>query len=306
MTYWTVPVKRGALRELTGDDVFPREVEMIKTAADLLNKAYGNVHLITDDEGRAKLGSIEWSTVDTSLNDLPKEYCSTWSLGKIKSYNIISQRGEPFLHVDGDFFISQRLPKDIEEKPIIFEAKEPAGRQHNYVTAAFKNYCRFKHFTAPGQKCIRDDSPENNFDEGILVDHAFSCGVVGGTDLDYFFNYSESSLRTVLDPLNKPFFTSDLPTRKRYHPNLTEHSPAVLAEQYYAALVAKAMNRTPSFLDAAKQKITNNIHEWLNINAPHVENNFKYLHLRGFFKIYFEQIFHHKIYKPGHPFDSTL
>lgn len=301
MSYWTVPIVRGELYRNTGSNVFPYEVEMFKTAAELLSKAYGNVHLITDDEGKEKLKSIEWSSIDTSLNNLPKEYFNTWSLGKLKTYNIISQRGESFLHVDGDFFINQRLPKSIEEKPIIFEAEENASRQHNYVTAAFRDYCTFKHLTIPGKKCIELRDIENRFEGGILPARAFNCGIVGGSDMDYFFNYSESSLRTIFDPLNKPFFTADIKERKRYHLNISNHTNAILAEQYYAAIIAKAMDRTPYFIDANNSTPGDNIHRWLKQDSP---NTFKYLHLRGFYKIYFEQIFHHKIFTPSSLFNT--
>lgn len=315
MSYWSLPVvERQMIKKFTSRDEYPYELEMIKTVADLLNKAYNNVHLITDDEGRKKLSGIEWSSIDTSLNDLPKEYHACWSLGKIKAYNIIAQRGEPFLHFDGDFFINQRLPKHIEEKPIIFQSREHAAIEQNYVLRAFKNFCPFKHFTAPVEKCIRVDSQENCFVNGVLPKIAYNCGIVGGSDMDYFFNYTESALKTVFDPLNKPYFVVGLDQRKRYHPNMATWTPTIIAEQYYAAMVAKMMDKEPYFLaypDIDNPREQQRMKEWLQpaqltlqFEEPEL-SEFRWMHLQGHYKVYYEQIFHQKDLIIGDPFRNA-
>jgi len=316
MSHWTIPTTRELIQKYTnGNNDFPHEVEMVKKSVELLNKAYGEVHFITDNEGAKKFSSIEWASVDTSLNDLPKEYYHTWSLGKIKAYNIIAQKGEPFLHFDGDFFINQRLPKDIEEKPIIFQNTEAAHFNDNYVLYTFRWFCPFKHL-ASTNNYFTLNSQENCSKEynGLLPSNAFNCGIVGGSDLDYFFNYSESSLRTVFDPFNKPFWTKNFRELKRYHEGMRSWTLAILAEQYYASLVADQMGKSPYFLsypNTADPLIEKRIIDWLGSDQLEFEfneeetNKFKWIHLYGHFKLHYEQIFHKKIYKRDDPFWET-
>ena len=316
MSHWSIPTKRELIQRYTNGDDFPYEVEIVKKSVELLNRAYGEVHFITDDEGAKKFASVEWASVDTSLNSLPKEYHHTWSLGKIKAYNIISQRGEPFLHFDGDFFINRRLPKHIEEKPIIFQNTEKAHYNDNYIVYAFRWFCPYKHLTAPIKTCVTLHEKENNAAEysGILSENAFNCGIVGGSDLDYFFNYSKSSLDTIFDPLNKLFWTTDYKHLQRYHPGIRSWTPAILAEQYYASIVADLMQKQPYFLsypDIGNPHIEKRIQDWLGTGQMSFEfndeslNDFKWMHLYGHYKLFYEQIFYNNTYIHDDPFLGT-
>jgi hypothetical protein len=307
MSFWTIPAERELISHFTnGDNASPYEEEMIKKSVELISNAYGEVHLITDTEGAKKYSFVEWGTVDTSLNSLPKEYCETWSLGKIKAYNIIARRGESFLHFDHDFFINQRLPKDIEEKSIIFQCLEPAHPNRNYNTAAFKKYCPFKHITHVDEIIYFDDfkNSKTSF-TNIFPTHAFNCGIVGGSDLDFFYDYSESALKTVLDPFNAPFWTINYKISKsRYSANIKSWTKAILAEQYYAAMISNLQNKEPYFISSPNKyetEVPPRIHEWLDAS----KKGFKWLHLYGHYKLHFNQIFEHNVYHHDEPFRGT-
>ena len=301
MSYWSIAPEKDIIRQYSRNDALPYDLDMVRTSVESFSKAYGSVHLITDKEGEKKLSFIDWDTVSTDLEVLPKEYHSTWSLGKLKAYNIIAQRGEPFLHVDSDFFINGRLPKEIEESEILFQNTEFVSPVNNYVSDLFRRYCTKKYLTANSNPILLGDI-ENNYKilnrSGKLTNVAYNCGIAGGSDLEYFFQYSKCAIDTVLDEANKHLWTQDQNSLKKLNINtrpwsLRPWSLAITAEQYFADIVAFNTGKQAKFL-TSDFNLERDIEYWLDEE----NTNFKWLHLLGHYKLYYNDIFKHKIFIP--------
>ena len=105
-----------------------QKAEEIKGMADLCfllaKRQYESVNLIGDKKGIDLLKHLDWSSISEELEDLPEGYEEVWSLSKLKAYNIIAQKGEPFFHIDFDFFLLKKLPDNIETAQVVFQNKE--------------------------------------------------------------------------------------------------------------------------------------------------------------------------------------
>lgn len=90
-----------------------------------LTQLYGGVELVTDERGKALLVDqlgLPYSKVHTILDERLQNYLPEfWSLAKIVSY---AQQQEPFLHIDGDFFIWQKLPEHITQAEVVAQNLE--------------------------------------------------------------------------------------------------------------------------------------------------------------------------------------
>jgi hypothetical protein len=88
-------------------------------------KQYGAVSLVTDERGKAMLIdtlSLPYADAQIVLDERLKNYPSAfWSLAKIVSF---SMQQEPFLHVDGDFFVWHPFPEEIHQAAIVAQNLE--------------------------------------------------------------------------------------------------------------------------------------------------------------------------------------
>src|ERR1700677_5057837 len=76
-------------------------------------KHYGQVELVTDDEGARWLIDklkLPFTTIRTDLQsvDVPPRI---WAFGKIIAYSL---QTEPFFHIDGDVYLMGKLPEKYE------------------------------------------------------------------------------------------------------------------------------------------------------------------------------------------------
>lgn len=141
-----------------------------------LKENYENVVLYTDEEGKHILGDIlhlPYSDIKVVYQDLecPPQH---WAYAKIKTY---SAQLKPFLHVDGDVFISRRLDRCIESAPLVAQNLEKASsyyermieriiKRHPYLPVCFTKEL---HSALPG---------------------SYNAGVIGGNDLGFIHDYS--------------------------------------------------------------------------------------------------------------------
>jgi Family of unknown function (DUF6734) len=80
-------------------------------------KHYGKTSLFTDDEGARILIDgigLEFDTVSVDLNELAHSDPEWWTLGKMMTYRA---QAEPFVHIDEDVFLWQRLPRELDVPP---------------------------------------------------------------------------------------------------------------------------------------------------------------------------------------------
>lgn len=212
-------------------------IKLLNVSLYYAKQHYKEINLITDYTGEKFLKDIfNWNSITTELESLPKEYKDVWSLGKIKAYNLIAKKGDPFLHFDSDVFLIKELPEDLLNSNIFCQSFEK-NCYSDYKLYAFNEFCINKFY--PKEFNIFD---KNN--------HSCpNCGIVGGKDLDFFKIYSETSMNVVLDKENKRFWT------KNY---IQPHLRACIAEQFYLGAISKCLNKEiTTFIQIKNRKALN-------------------------------------------------
>lgn len=221
MSFWSI-----------GSGAIKPAIAMTKKSVELATRYYGGVHLITDRKGAETFKDVDWLSISTELEALPKEYKDVWSLGKIKAYNIIAAKGRPFMHIDYDFFLLNRLPEKIETSDVFFQSKEDFKHFKTYCLDSLYNEC--------------DILPLHN---KLQIDTAYNCGVVGGVNYDFFQRYTEQSIECILDSRNSQFWLGDNKLLSQKYNCFRAHATkALLAEQYFAAITCHEMGIIPSFI----------------------------------------------------------
>ena len=198
-------------------------VNMHKVCAYFLKQNFGEVHFITDDTSLPYFKDINFSSVAIEFNDLPKEYGETWSINKLLAYKLITKKGDPFVHVDYDVILWKGL-EDRLKKADVFAQCEEKDHYHWYEIEKFKANCPNLHIAG-----------KVDATDGINV------GIIGGNDLEFLYNYSDSALELILDPKNKDFWLNYRGFSKSWH-------KAVISEQYYLAVCSKYYNKKVELL----------------------------------------------------------
>jgi hypothetical protein len=202
-----------------------------KMSAFFLLKHYKEVHLITDFEGAYFLKNIPFTSVDTSLEILPKKYDIMWSLGKLYTYQVISERGDPFFHIDSDVFLVNKLNESfLKEK--VFVQHEEFYAFYEYQIKELFNIVQNKHLLGK-----------------ILPDNAYNFGIFGGNDVEFINKFAIEALKLPLDNydiIGKHCF--------KFH-----HTPACAIEQYQFSIFCSINNIIPkTLIDLSDRKEFNN------------------------------------------------
>lgn len=214
MSYW-----HGGYRKIP--DQFT--INMHKICAYFLKQNFGEVHFITDDTSLPYFKDINFSSVAIEFNDLPKEYGEVWSINKLLAYKLIAKKGDPFVHVDYDVILWKGLEDRLKKADVFAQNKEKESYSW-YGMEKFKANCPNLHIV--GKVDVKD---------------AVNVGIIGGNDLEFLYNYSNSGLELILDPKNKDFWLNY--GGFDYHWN-----KAVIAEQYYLAVCCKYYNKKVKML----------------------------------------------------------
>lgn len=197
--------------------------DTLRIALNRAKKHYGEVHLITDIYSEDFFKKFPFDSVTTGLEKISPEYTATWSLGKLYAYKLIALKGDPFLHVDNDVFLWKPLPKKISSAEIFAQSREPVNLFNYHIDHFYKNCPK---------KYLASKIPKQSF--------AANVGVIGGSDLSFFYNYSSSAINMILDPANKTYWTT--------HKGLVSWRKAVIAEQYYMSVAARYYNKNIEYL----------------------------------------------------------
>lgn len=225
-----------------------------------LKKNNYEIHLITDDHGKDLFKDLRWNSIDTSLESLPSIYSEVWSAGKVMAYNIISSKGDPFFHVDYDAFILKPLEKFVIESGVVIESKEFC-KDRFYNKDLFFKRCKNKFF-AKNQK----------------INFAYNCGIIGGNNLDFFYNYSKSALDMLFDQDNQSFWLE----KQNEFQSFTK---AILFEQYYLSCCLDFFKIKPTiFYQDMCKKYKFKPKKYYIPNDNNVNNTIGYVHYYGHFK----------------------
>lgn len=204
-----------------------------KMSTFFLLKHYGEAHLITDNRGAEFLKKIPFTSVDTSLESLPKECSIIWSLGKLLSYKIISEKGEPFFHIDNDVFLVNKLPENFLNQDLFVQHEE------------------FYAFYEYGVKDFFNIIPNKYLLGEMLPDRSHNFGVFGGQDFKFINKFANAALRLPLDKANLYAIHNN---NFEFH-----HTPSTIIEQYQFSIFCLLHHRWPKpLIDLSDRKDKNN------------------------------------------------
>jgi len=173
-----------------------------------------------------------------------------WAYAKLDTY---SRQNEPFLHVDGDVFISEPFSKKLLSTPLIAQGFEENMEIYQTTFSTLDKYLEYK-------PCW--------LIEGLKEPHAYNAGIIGGTDLEFFKNYVV---------LAQDFFTKNKNAIKRMIEK-GENVGAVnlIFEQYlFYYLAKKGKKQISCFSDFVVKKAVDNEYFF------RVDEEWKYIHLMG-------------------------
>lgn len=208
-------------------------IDMHKICIHYLKKHYKEAHLITNQEGKKMLGHLDFTSISCDFDEYEEifnQYKDVWSLGKLFSYKKISEKGEPFIHVDNDVFLLKKLPIELTNSGLFAQSQE-ADVWSWYGLENFFKYCKNKY--------IAEKFKFNNYYNSI------NMGIFGGNDLDFINQYASSAINLVLDPENKGFWLD-------FNAYDTNWNKAAIAEQYYLYLWLQFKNKKITFLSDLK------------------------------------------------------
>ncbi|MFV8347174.1 DUF6734 family protein [Flavobacterium sp. ZB4P13] len=149
------------------------------------NKYYNKVELVTDSLGYDLLINkleLPYTNVDVSLDLLNDYHPDLWALGKIYAYSI---QKEPFIHADGDIFVYKKFEDSFENNPLICQNIEKGFDYYNDVFKLIEE--NFDYIP----DCLIESKIKNN---QII---AVNAGLLGGSDLDFFKEYTDEVFRFV-------------------------------------------------------------------------------------------------------------
>lgn len=192
-----------------------------------LKKHYKDINLITDELGEKEFKYIGWNSISKSLESIDEKYKDVWSLGKLKAYMEIAKKGEPFFHIDHDFLITRPLESAVLNANIVVEGEENIYHYY-YNLDYFDRTC-----------------PNKYLAECNYVDKAYTCGIFGGHDLIFIYEYSSSAYKMATDRLNEKYFLMPDEFHKKICLNYRSFNKATIPEQYYLAASLKKWNKTP-------------------------------------------------------------
>lgn len=226
MSYWSKPKTDNSI-DITKNS-YKNTKYMMEKSLSFLKQYYKDIFFYTDYKGEEIFGDLGWSEVNTSLESLPKEYYETWSLGKLFTFQMACNLGDPFIHMDYDIFISRPFRDDILSSEVLVESQEMVygyGYNRNYFYKKCKN--RF-------------------FAQNLKSDFAYTTGLFGGRNLDFIYKYASSAYKMAICKENSDFFLK--PNKEHLKENLEwkMFAKASLIEQYYLYICCKYFKIDPT------------------------------------------------------------
>lgn len=160
---------------------------------------YPRTTLFTDSAGARMLVEgmgLEFTHVSTDLDSLDKYDPEWWTLGKIYTYRA---QHSPFVHIDNDVFLWNRLPPRMENAPLFAQNPEPfvVGESAWYMPQKFESLLLAKECGWLPREWLWYRLTSGAQQKGI------NCGVFGGQRLDFIQYYADLAIRTIDHPPNE-------------------------------------------------------------------------------------------------------
>jgi Family of unknown function (DUF6734) len=219
-----------------------------------LIKNYKHVVLYTDKVGKEiliDLLKLPYSKCIVALDDINDYDDNLWALGKLYTYYL---QKEPFLHVDGDFYIWNKFPDRIMHSELIAQSKENNVEFYQkFINEALQNLSNIPF------EIIKYSTLETNIGGS-------NAGIIGGKNIEFLHNYATQAIDFVdtnkdnLEKINKSNFN-------------------IFYEQYLFKCMAKSQNVNISYLI---NNVSENFQELTRFQSH--PNDHKYIHMVGYAK----------------------
>lgn len=185
-----------------------------------VNKHYKNCTLITNSISKKYFSHLNFTNITTDLDEIDHIETKVWAIGKIFSYKSICKKEKPFLHLDYDVFLKNKISKDFLLSPVFVQNEENCVWEHEINCTGY-NY-NLKNISNKIKNYI--SNPSKN-------DKAYNMGIFGGKNLKFINEYAETSIKFILDENNKKLF--------EYLHDINPASPSLIVEQYLLWKLAK-------------------------------------------------------------------
>lgn len=219
----------------------------------LLKKHYGRVTLYCNEKVRHliidKFG-IPYDNV-VEIPEFMNIYkgCNLWALPKIYTYSL---QTEPFIHVDCDWFMFEKLSASVTKSDLIGQNIEYDDQFYNRRTLEklISNECHVYSWVM------------NEYDKEPVL-RVVNAGILGGNDIDFIQNY----VRTIKD-----FISRNLPILQKLNDGFVNS----IYEQLFFYLLAKRGNKTIGLCTKGDKLSTK--FDWLPMDISYAPKT-GYMHL---------------------------
>jgi len=157
---------------------------------------YPDTALVTDEFGArllVDLLGLPFEHVSTGLAELRDDDAQWWVLGKLWTYRA---QDRPFVHIDNDVFLWNRLPDEMTHAPVFAQNPEwfPIADGSWYRPDAYDDAIRATGGWAPDEWSRYVTARRNR---------AVCCGIVGGNAVDFLRYYADTGMRMIRHPANQ-------------------------------------------------------------------------------------------------------
>jgi hypothetical protein len=155
---------------------------------------YPDTILVTDTPGRRllvdRLG-LPFNAISTELDRIPERHQRWWMLGKLVAYQLQAQ---PFIHIDSDVFLWNRLPAHLTNSPVLTQNPE-YHQKADYGIDELDATLRRGDGVLPVE-----------WQWACSLDHVVrveNCGIIGGQDAGFIAHYARTALAFVESDANQ-------------------------------------------------------------------------------------------------------
>lgn len=235
-----------------------------KLSLALAKKHYSTVELITNSDGYNIMKDLPFSNFHIELNNIPN-YPTIWCLGKIYAYKYACSINEPFLHLDGDVLLWEKLPESLTNSNIFAQSYDYEIMSNNVYNAA-KLY-QDLNCNVPTEWFTNDNTK------------AFNMGIFGGSDIPLINGYCDFVINMINNPnyINLWLAQPGVLSSSEIGEFNSSTTKSCLVEQGNLAIYCKNNNIIPSLLFQDKSdpdKITYKKYSHLIVhkNEPNILN----------------------------------
>lgn len=205
----------------------------------LLKRHYGHVTLYCNERAKVVVEElrIPYDSIVIMPNIMDKyEGCELWALPKVFTY---SQQQSPFVHVDCDFLLFDKLPNEYWKSDIFAQNIEFDDQLYN-------RQC-IERFKKAGGELPPFVYPE--VDEAIIS--VLNAGIIGGNDIEFIHRYTESIYQ---------FIHKNQDVLRSVHDGFINS----IYEQMFFYCLAKSNNKTVSLCIKGEKLST--LYDWMKVD----------------------------------------